>query len=541
VLQQHRCWSALALLVGSALRAQSATTVPASSAIYDRLESVSALFPARGVFLGERPLSNRQLQVIVTRLARVIDGAPPGGRRDWASRELRDISEALRPTSGRRAVAPGVTALTAWRADVTMTDALTERITPNGMGQIDAVTNPFEARRDGWPITRGEVTTIAATGAVDFRGWAALAAQPRLSMIDPQGRADGTRWIGAMPRVYARGRYRNAALRIGAEEQLWGQSSFGSLFLSGNAPPFPAIALETDTAITLPWWFRFAGPVRGTLMLADLGARQNPPHAKLAGWQVSMMPWSRFELGVAVLTQTGGSGGPKATFFERVVDLFPVIDALAPQHSDLLISNKLAGGNLRLRLPELSGLDVYYELAIDDFDARRLRSSFVHDAAHLLGARLPLLTARGQVALRAEWHRTALRIYEHGQFLSGLTYRQQILGSPLGPHAAGGYVSASWQRSASSLLDLTLADERRDPALYDVIVAGPRDSGFTFVRRTNDPDHRRARATATLAQSMPFGALRVTLGHNVAWRPGQAKRGEWLGFISLNSQRLTAF
>jgi hypothetical protein len=147
---------------------------------------------------------------------------------------------------------------------------------------------------------------------------------------------------------------------------------------------------------------------------------------------VNIQPWTRFELGVAVLVQTGGNGAPPATFIERVVDLFPAIDALAPQHADLLFSNKIAGGNLRLRFPELSGLDVYYELAVDDFDGRRLRSSMVDDAGHLLGARI----AVGEAVLRGEWHRTALRLYEHAQFVSGMTYRQRLLGSPLGPHRA---------------------------------------------------------------------------------------------------------
>src|SRR5688500_15042843 len=61
-LQQLRRWVPIVLLVtGTRLPAQSAVTIPASSALYDRLESVSALFPVAGVFLGERPLSRREV------------------------------------------------------------------------------------------------------------------------------------------------------------------------------------------------------------------------------------------------------------------------------------------------------------------------------------------------------------------------------------------------------------------------------------------------------------------------------------------------
>ena len=528
----------MSLLASAPLGAQ-AVTVPASSGLYERLEAISAFFPVRGVFLGERSLSARQMSTFATRLDVAVDAAPASARKEWAARELRVIGAALgalrdEGTSSRRPLLRG-----AWRADVSGTDAITERVASNGQGSIDAFTNPFEARRDGWRLEKGAAAAFAPTGAIVAAAYAA-AVQPRFSSYVSAGRKERV-WQGTLHRAYLRGRYRNVALAVGAEEMLWGQSPIGALFISGNAPAPPAIALSTDTAFVLPWWFRFAGPVRGTLIVADLGGKQVPPHAKLAAWQVSIMPWSRFELGVAVLVQTGGSGGPKASFLERVVDLFPVIDALAPQHADLQISNKLAGGNLRWRFPELSGLDLYYELAIDDFDGRRLRSSMVDDAAHLLGARLPVLTSAGLFAFRAEWHKTSLRIYEHGQFQSGITYQSHIIGSPLGPHAAAGYFAASWSSAPGASVELLLADERRDPAQYANIFTGPRDTGFQFVRLTDDPDVRRARALLRVERALGAGAVRLAMGHNIAWRPGQPKRTEWLGQLTFGSAFLPTF
>jgi hypothetical protein len=281
--------------------------------------------------------------------------------------------------------------------------------------------------------------------------------------------------------------------------------------------------------------------VRATAFLADLGPSQDPPHAKLAGWQVSIQPWSRFELGVAVLAQTGGSGGPKGTFFQRVIDLFPVIDALAPQHSDLQISNKLAGGNLRLRFPELSGLDVYYELQIDDFDGRRLRSSLVEDAAHLIGARLPLLVGNDQLTWRAEWHHTSLRLYEHAQFKSGVTYRGRIIGDPLGPNARAGYLSGTWRTTSHRSVEVSLADEARDPSQYLTTSDNARDQGFRFVRLTDDPDLRRRRAVLSWDGPLGARAIRVSAGYNRSWRAGLSTRDEWLGQIAIRSHALPVF
>jgi hypothetical protein len=74
------------------------------------------------------------------------------------------------------------------------------------------------------------------------------------------------------------------AVAIGANERRWGESPIGSMFISGDAPPLPAVSIGVDTAITLPWLFRLAGPVRGTVMVAELGGDQDPPRAKLPGW-----------------------------------------------------------------------------------------------------------------------------------------------------------------------------------------------------------------------------------------------------------------
>lgn len=528
------------LLIGARLPAQSAVTVPASSALYDRLESVSALFPVRGMFLGERPLSRRELLRVVRQLSLAIDSTATSSeaRRRWARRELDFVIGALNETRGVKIVGRTRVGL-AWRAEALSSRARSERIDSNGLGSISAVTNPFAAGRHGWPSIRGTIATIAPTGVFGTEDRFAIAAQPAVS-LSPM-RESGWTSERFFHRAYARGVFSNVAAQIGAEERRLGQSPNGSLFISGNALPLPAFSIGTDTAVTLPWLFRLAGPFRMTAFLSDLGAAQDPPHARLAGWQATIQPWSRFELGVAVTAQTGGNGGPKATFLERVVDLIPVIDALAPQHADLQISNKLAGGNLRLRFPELSGLDFYYELQIDDFDGRRLRSSMVDDAGHLLGLRLPVLLRDGQLTWRAEWHRMSLRLYEHAQFRSGSTYRDRIIGNPLGPHAAAGYLSAAWQHSPATMIAVAAADERRDPGQYTTTVSGQNDRGFTFVRLTDDPDFRRRRVTASVERRLPAGAIHFTLGHNRAWRTAQAGRGEWLGLVSFTSQRLPIF
>ena len=523
---QLRAWLALLLLGALRVEGQGTATVPATSDVYRRIEAVSAFFPVP-VHLGMRPASQRALRGTIAQLHAAVVAAPLGHpRRRWALRELALLAADLPPEDARGAAL-------AWRLDAYTSNVRPARVDSNGLGRIDAVESSFGRDRRGLPYPSGAAITALPTAALSGRRFTLLGEPEVGYTTDSSGMHANVR----VHRAYGRAVARNAVLRLGSDGRIWGQSVHGPLFLSANAAPFPEVGIGTDTAITLPWVFGLAGPVRAELFVADLGPTQRPPHARLAGWQVNMQPWARFELGVSVLVQTGGNGAPPATFLERVVDLFPIIDALAPQHADLLFSNKIAGGNLRLRVPELSGLDLYYELAIDDFDGRRLVSSMVDDAGHLLGARIAL----GEAVLRGEWHRTSLRLYEHAQFQSGLTYRQRLLGSPLGPHARAGYASVEWLVRGGAFARVTVADERRDPSQYTAVVSGERDRGFRFVRLTDDPDVRRATLLGTLEGMVGTFGARVGYGLSRSWREGGAARSEWVSQVELRSQILPWF
>jgi hypothetical protein len=533
-LIQVRPVAALLLLSVARLDAQSAATVPASSGFYDRVEAVSALVPIRSLHLGLRPMSRREADRVVTALAVAASRLPLGTRREWAEREIAELQRHVSDS----AVPDGMRSYGATSVDLFASDARSERITTNGLGVIDAVSHPFASARSGWPVAHGLATTMVQTGVLAWGTRGAIAVEPRFSVGSFHDRGDGS--VLTLHRAYGRIVASNVFLQVGADESRWGQSPHGPLFISGNAAAPPAISIGFDTAMVLPWILRLAGPIRFHFMVADLGPTQDPPHTKLAGWQVSIQPWSRFEIAIAVATQQGGDGGPSATLLERVVDLLPLIDALAPQRADLQISNKVAGGNLRLRFPELGGLDLYYELQIDDFDLRRFESTVIDDFAHALGLRLPIVTSRGQFAIRGELHNTGLRFYQHHQFRSGYTFRRRLIGSPLGSNAKGFYVTGSWLPSALAALEVTLAHELRDPSLY-TSTTGPFDEGFKLIRLTDDPDHRRTRIVAAAEQGSRLGSIRLALGYNRAWRTGERARKEWLGQLTISTRRFPTY
>jgi len=529
--------AALALLLNGVMaRAQSAATVPASSDVYERLEAVTAYYPVTGLHLGNLPMSRFQLATLLERVEHALGVTSDTVHAAKVRGELALLRRraGLSPDSGRERLR----ARFAWRSSVWAGGSGTDSLTPNGLGLMDALSNPFDPWRDEREPRAHGGQSMTFTAAIGLGRHIAFVAEPRLGVWMVGGHATLRTFAH---RAYARGVLRNIALQLGADELRWGQSPHGALFLSGNAPAPPSLLLGMDTAVVLPWLLKLAGPVRVTLMLADLGATQRPPHAKLAGWIVSTQPARRFELNVSVLAQTGGEGGPKGRFIERVIDLLPIIDALAPQRADFSFSDKFAGGNLRLRLPELFNMDVYWEMMMNDFDLRRFESTIRDDISHIVGFRLPVSVHREELVLRGELHNTGLRVYEHFQFLSGATYKKRLFGSPLGPNAKGWYLEGRRRTGTGAEWMLSFARELRDPSLYASTSSGPRDSGFVFIRLTDDPDRNRLRTVGSVSLPVSGGVLTGLAGHNLAWRTGQRRRNEWFAAVSHSSRLLQSF
>jgi hypothetical protein len=211
------------------------------------------------------------------------------------------------------------------------------------------------------------------------------------------------------------------------------------------------------------------------------------------------MPTPRLELGGGLIDQMGGFGAPPLSFGERVKDLFPYVFLAFQPGGDRQASNKIASLEAHYRIPALRGLEVYYELDPDDFDLRRLWSIYWQDSGHLLGA-TQNLTSDGRMFVNVELHRTSLRLYEHFQFASGVTYRDAIIGDPLGPNAIAGYATFN-ERIGMRLLQLSLATESRDPSQFTVYQNDASGNGWRFVRVTQDPRERRDRLTLELRRA----------------------------------------
>ncbi len=109
---------------------------------------------------------------------------------------------------------------------------------------------------------------------------------------------------------YAAGKFGNWIVTVGAQERWWGSGWEGSLILSNNARPVPAIAL--DRAVSLPFeskWLRWIGPWRLTTFMGQMeDDREDYDKPLLFGMRISARPLEGLELSIDRTAQWCGEG-----------------------------------------------------------------------------------------------------------------------------------------------------------------------------------------------------------------------------------------
>lgn len=506
----------LCLATPAALGAQSAATVPGSDAAYDYLAQLVDLGVTPRVTLLERPLSRREVARIAMAADRALkrDDALPGAARARAVAD--ELLAAFAPEVAELRGVPAGSALrgaplAAIRADAIATNSLARDVPrQNGVGMIDARIDPFVEERWGRTAPERGVQGIETVHRVGIGSWLALGARPRIDLVEHHGGAGGTDVVASLHTGYARVRLWNLALEAGLDERSWGPGDRGGLTISSSSLPLPALTLQSDTAFRLPWIFGRLGPTRMTAMLSDLGERQTFPHAKLAGYTISFAPADRVAFGVSLLDHMGGFGAPATSLGGRIADMFPYIDWLVRKEKNREATNKLAGGDLRIRIPEWRGTTVRWEFLLDDFEPKRIPRLLWDDTGELLGVDVARLTSDGALSASVEYRRTSIRLYEHGQFTNGVTYHRTLIGDPLGPNAAGLYGALRWRPAAGVTVALRPEYEQRNPSIYRVLS----NTDFRFLVTSERAREVRRRLYLDLARErlLPGASVSARLG-----------------------------
>jgi len=484
-----------------AASAQAAATVSLDDPAYAAIDELVAAVPLQGLIVGQRPYSRREIARIALRFDRLLSQG--GTRAAEAQARLVGLVRSLLAAYAREVQSlAGDNALislsSGGRVDALGTNSLARRVpSSNGLGNIDAFSNPLTDGMSGRPVAHGFTGSLEMTNSVGIGSWLAVGADPRVSWLSDR---NASRQVNAeMQRLFVRVVARNVAVEAGADERVWGQGGASGMLLSANPRPLHAVTVANDTPFTLPGFLRRLGPVRASFIGVDLGDDQNFPGAQLLGYKVDIMPTSRLELGLGLIDQLGGAGAPQFSAGERIKDLFPYVFLAFSPGSDRQASNKIASLDARYYVGTSRGITIYYEVDPDDFDVRRLASVYWQDSGHLLGAHVDRLTNDGRWSLDAQFQRTSLRLYEHEQFKSGVTYRGAILGDPLGPNALGLYATLSSRLARGWKLSLSGAAESRDSSVYTVFQTDTATGrGWRFVKVADGVKENRVRALINL-------------------------------------------
>lgn len=479
-----------ALMLPVTLAAQATVTVPVQDPVYRDLDRLFGSGLIKTMMVGQRPYSRREIARIV------IDASQTPPRRHMSEGNRRILERLARQFAPEIDALRGDTAtlkrltLNDGRLELLGTNSPPRAIPTDGTGGIDGDVNPLLEDRAGRTYRVG--TNLAADADLSFR-----AARSLVFRVDPRVVTNvdgsGTFAQGSVEAASMTWLVRNIAIEAGRQQFVWGQGMEGGLLGSTSGRPVDMVRIATDT----PFFLYKIGPTRGSLVVGDLGRNQRFPHSTFVAYKLSGNPFvSRFELSASVFAEQGGKGAPGATLLDNVVDLIPALKYTLQTQNRNQFSNKFAGWEYRLRLPELSGLQLYAEHQFDDMDPRRWRSTLWQDGGHIAGLSLSHVGPLANLSTAVEYHHTGVRYYKHGVFTSGVTFDRTLIGDPLGPQGNAGYLRLGWDAGGRTALTINAAAERRGGDFYEALVdttARGRQINFRFLVRDARPSERRNR------------------------------------------------
>ncbi|HVX39890.1 MAG TPA: capsule assembly Wzi family protein [Gemmatimonadaceae bacterium] len=470
----------IALAVTAQLASAQATSfVPPDARVYDDIARLSASGLIDTMVVSVRPYSRREVVRLLREAQRNLSRL---SRADWATATIAsDLAIYDRPAN--RPID--------WvRAEATELSSPGRAIPAQPTGSIDAQINPLAADRLGRPIADGTSGTIETMHRAELGRHLALSFNPLLYAAAPRGGNATERLRIQSGEVDAL--FGNLHLDAGRGYALFGEAEDGGLALSTNQPGLDLVRVSTDKPAALPSPFRALGRWRAMLFVADMGKHQHFPYSQLFGGTVAVQPTANLEFGLHEVNEMGGRGSPPASFGDRVLDVLIVPDQFR-LNSDFQFSNKMFGGDFRVRVPSWHGFEVYAEGLLDDWDRRRAKSSFLDDGGGIAGFDFTCIVECGRMRLRAEYRQTGIRFYTHTQFASGIAVDSLILGDELGPRATAGYLTLDLDQARLGTFSLQGALEVRSGNVYAGGASGPHDVNFHFVRVETHPAEKRLR------------------------------------------------
>lgn len=373
-----------------------------------------------------------------------------------------------------------------------------------GLGGIDAEVNHLVRYREGRDYLDGENfgAELAFDAVVGRR--LAFQANPRIWVGDDRvgGTDDGAQLLGAQARL----QLSNLRIDVGRSASLWGPGEDGGTLLAGNTRGLDRIRLSSDSPFRWPGFLSVLGPSQAEVFLGFLEEDRDIPRSKLVGYNIAVRPHPLVEAWFATLIQSGGSGAPDATAWERIADHLLFIDWIFHGGETFLFSNKGTSMGVRVRVPRLRHGQLFAGFTLED-KGHNPKRIFWQDGSWLVGLWMPRLDAAGAYDLRVELHHSGYRMHRHSQFTSGRTLDRRLLG--MGDvNSDGGFIELGTSRRRMRL-SFHVGIENRSADAWETRFR--EDGELDVLEKVDDrPDELYLRALASL-QAFVGGGAEITL------------------------------
>jgi hypothetical protein len=483
------------------------STVPMGDPVYQDIDRVLATGLVENGYSSQRPYTRREIaRMLVSVQRKPYERQLNAVTLRIIERLRARFAPEIRMLAGQDAP-EAREAVYRWRAEALGLSSPPRGIPEDFTGTVAASINPLLNDRSGRQY--GEGGNLAAELEFERALLRRLSVRVRPRLLTGAN-AGETNAFGSLQNASVSLKVRNIITEVGRHDVIFAQGMESGFMSSTSARPLDMVRFTTDAPFRLPILSRVFGAGRGNLVIADLGPRQHFPNSTLIAYKLASFPTQRFELAATVLAVQGGRGAPTTSLWEHVKDLIPALKYLL-EDDVTQFSNKMAGWEYRLRIPELRGMQIYAEHAFEDMDPRRWGSTFWEDGGIIFGTSLQNLAGDGALSGTFEFHHTGLRFYQHTIFRTGMAFNGTLLGNPLGNDANGAYLRLRWDEGRQNALTIDAAVERRDGDLYRTQSDPPNDDNFRFERLENNPAEWRERVVTSWMRDDPRGGRRTTL------------------------------
>jgi hypothetical protein len=289
----------------------------------------------------------------------------------------------------------------------------------------------------------------------------------------------------------------------------WGPGWDGSLILSDNARPIPALSI--DRIFTNPFeskWLRWIGPWDLALHFGQFESDRHVPNARFFGMRLNFRPIPSLEIGLSRAAQWCGDGRPCG--FDTFVDLLAGKDNVGDEGIDTgnEPGNQLAGFDLRWSFMAFGQALALYGQFIGEDEAGGFPSHYLGqlglEASGHLGARWSYRWFGEFAGTSCAFHQSTEIFncaYNHGIYETGYRYRGRVVGH------------GSDNDSRILSVGLVLLDDQNTQWHALVRYGGLNRGGLTDLRNSLTPTRQDvASVDLTHSRFFTYGRIEIGLG-----------------------------